>query len=145
MTHEDSGHYAAKHPKGTTLDPKLAEAVNQVVKEGNVACSAAHKVASEVGVPPTQVGVAIDLLEYRISKCQLGLFGYGPAKKKRVRPADVVTSDLAEAIKESRVDGRLPCAACWELAKKTGITRMQASEACEALGVKIKSCQLGAF
>ncbi len=144
MTHEDSGHYAEKHPKGTKSDPGLTDAVNKVVKDGEVSCAAAHKVAADAGVTPAEVGTAIDLLEYRICKCQIGLFGYGPGKN-RVRPADVVTPDLAAAIKASRVDGRLPCAACWELAKKTGITRMQASEACEALQVKIKPCQLGAF
>jgi hypothetical protein len=118
--------------------------VKRVAKDGSVSCAAAHKVAKETGVTPMETGVVIDLLEYRIGRCQLGLFGYGP-EKKRVQPAKSVPQELAAAIKDALVNDRLPCSACWALAKTYDMTRMQASAACEALGVKIQPCQLGAF
>jgi len=43
------------------------------------------------------------------------------------------------------VDERLPCAAAWDIAAQAGISKMALSAACEALGIKIKPCQLGAF
>ena len=144
MTHEDAGHYAAKHPEGTTPDPNIAETLKQHVRDGKITCAAAHKVARELSVSPAEVGKTIDLLEYRLSKCQLGLFGYEP-EKKYVEPASTVSPELADAIRGSLVNDRLPCVSSWDLAKKSGISKMALSAACEALGIKIKPCQLGAF
>jgi len=39
----------------------------------------------------------------------------------------------------------LSCAVSWEIADALQLTRMAVSEACEALKIKIKPCQLGAF
>jgi PIN domain nuclease of toxin-antitoxin system len=39
----------------------------------------------------------------------------------------------------------LSCAAAWEIAKKINIPRMKVCAAAEALEIKIKPCQLGAF
>jgi hypothetical protein len=144
MTHEDAGHYAAKHPPDTNLNPGIAGAVKQVIKNGKISCAAAHKIAREMKVPPADVGVTIDLLEARINHCQLGLYGYAP-EKRIVKPADNVPKDLEETIKESLVDDRLPCKASWEIAEKFSISRMNVSAACETLNIKISVCQLGSF
>ncbi|MBN2516744.1 MAG: hypothetical protein JXC33_12015 [Deltaproteobacteria bacterium] len=144
MTHEDAGHYALKHPPDTNLNPGIAEAVKHIIKNGKISCAAAHKIARELKVPPADVGVTIDLLEARINRCQLGLYGYEP-EKRIVKPADGVPKDLEETIKGSLADDRLPCKASWEIAEKFGISRMNVSAACETLNVKISVCQLGSF
>jgi hypothetical protein len=144
MTHEDAGHYAAKHPAETQPDPQIARAVKKKVSDGGIACATAFKIASDLNVPPASVGVVIDLLEVRIEKCQLGLFGYSPGKRI-VKPAENVSPRLAEAIKGSLVGNCLPCASSWEIAKKFGLAKMDVSAACEALKIKISSCQLGSF
>jgi len=144
MTHEDEGHYTAKHPIGTELSKQIAEAVKRKVVNGRITCSAAHAIANELNFSPADVGMAIDLLEVRINKCQLGLYGYSP-QKRIVKPAKEVSQQLEEVIKTSLVNNRMPCLSCWEIAKKFGIAKMKISEACELLKIKISPCQLGAF
>lgn len=143
MTHTDAGHYAAKHP-GKNLDEKIAQRVKSAVAENKIACAEAFKIAVELNVRPADVGLTVDLLEVRIKKCQLGLFGYGD-KKKAVMPADKVSTDIRQAIEKSAVNGRLPCKSAWEISEKLGLPKMEISSACEAMKIKIISCQLGAF
>jgi hypothetical protein len=144
MTHQDAGHYRAKHPIDTELDPKIVEAIRQKTVDGRITCAAAHKIAGKLDVLPADVGVLIDLLEIRIEKCQLGLFGYG-TQMNAVKPAQRVSPELQEAIKGSLVNNRISCLSCWEIAERFGIAKRDVSAACEALQVRISSCQLGAF
>jgi hypothetical protein len=144
MSHENAGHYAAKHAPGTQLNSQIAEFVKQRTSDGKITCTNAHRIATELNVSPAEVGVTIDLLESQISKCQLGLFGYGQ-KKRIVQPAEQVSPELKQAIEEVQTDNCLSCLSSWELAKQFGISRIDIAAACEALGVKIVSCQLGTF
>jgi len=143
MTHEDAGKYRAKHPPGTALQPDLAQALKTVARDSRVTCAAAHKIAAAAGVPPAEAGKAIDLMEYRIITCQMGLFGY--PEKKRVKPVDPVPGLLKEALLAASSDNRISCAACWKIADSLEIARMEVAGACETLGIRIKPCQLGAF
>lgn len=144
MVHEDAGHYAAKHPDGK-IDKNLAEAIGIKEKLGRITCVAAHVIAKKLGCAPEKVGMNIDLLEKRIRRCQLGLFGYDKKKKKMVKPAAMVTWKLETAIREAMQGDRIACQAAWDLAKKMSLTKMEVSSACEAMGVKVSNCQLGAF
>jgi len=56
-----------------------------------------------------------------------------------------VPADLKSRIAEAESGQRLSCRQVWEIAKRSGVRKMTASNACEALGIKIKPCQLGAF
>lgn len=144
MAHEDAGHYAAKHPEGTEVDPEINQKLQKKIIEGKISCAAAHAIAGELKVAPEQVGIAIDLMEARIHKCQLGLFGYQP-EKCIVKPAENPSAEVTSAINAQLVDGRIACRQCWELADTLGIRKMDASSVCEGIGVKINKCQLGAF
>jgi len=144
MTHEDAGHYALKHSSSATLDAGIAEAVRPKVSNGKIACAAVHKIAVDLDIPPSEVGQTIDLMELRLHRCQLGLFGYGP-QRRIVEPVESVTPTLREAIEASLVDNRLPCRVAWAIAEKLGIKKMDVSSACEALKIKICDCQIGSF
>ncbi|GBC60403.1 hypothetical protein DENIS_1355 [Desulfonema ishimotonii] len=144
MPHEYAGHYAAKHPPGTQPDPRIAEALNAKVRDGKISCAAAHSIAEELNVSPAQVGKNMDLLEMRLHKCQMGLFGYTP-EKRLVRPAESVSPALEQAIRSAMRDNRIPCVECWAIAEKFGISRMEIANACEALNIKSSPCQIGAF
>jgi hypothetical protein len=144
MTHENAGHYAAKHPKGAVPDARVAEVLNTKVKDGKVSCAAAHSTAKELNVLPKEVGRTMDLMEFRIVKCQMGLFGYTP-EKKIVRPAETVSPELQAAVSGELKDGRIACRAAWDIADRFGISRMEVASACEALAVKVSPCQIGAF
>jgi hypothetical protein len=104
----------------------------------------AFRLADELQKPPSEIGEAADLLGIRLVKCQMGLFGYAP-EKKIVQAAAAVDSGLEDAIRGRLENGRLPCRAAWSLAEAFKMSRMGVSAACEALGIKVKPCQLGAF
>lgn len=144
MTHEDAGHYALKHPSSAIPDARIAEAVRPKASNGKITCAAIHKIAAELMVLPSEVGQTVDLLEFRLIKCQLGLFGYGP-KRRIVEPAESIIPTLREAIEASLVDNRLPCRVAWTIADKLGIKKMDVSSACEALEIKVCDCQIGSF
>lgn len=144
MTHEDAGHYAAKHGDGARLVPEIQQALEQVIKEGTASCAALHKIANDLDVPPSEVGKATDLMEVRLTRCQMGLFGYSP-EGRIVRPADVVSPELETAIRGALIDGKVPCRLSWDIAKRFGVAKMDVARACETLRIKISSCQLGAF
>ena len=144
MTHEDAGHYAAKHPVGTKADPEISQRLGQEMIAGKVSCAAAHAIADELHAAPGKVGIAIDLLEARIHKCQLGLFGYQP-EKRIVKPATDPLPEIKKAVAARLVDGRITCKDCWDIADQLGTKRMDISSVCEGMGIKVGKCQLGAF
>jgi len=143
MTHHDSGHFSAKHPDGTNVQATLQQAVREQIVNKEITCHAAFAVCEALQVTAREVGIAIDLQEGRIRKCQLGLFGY--PKGKAVKAAETVGPELRAAIEAALVDGRLPCVDAWRIADTLGIARLAAANACETLKIKIKPCQLGAF
>lgn len=144
MTHKDSGHFAGKHPEGTTVAPEISQAVQKRIDNGRISCADAHAIAKSLNVSPRLVGIAIDLQEARIQKCLLGLFGHGKGRKA-VQPAESVSTELAEVIEAEMVHDRLPCEAAWRIAKEKTLSRTTVANACEKLGIRIKPCQLGAF
>lgn len=136
--------YAAKHDKTTPLDAELAQALKDIQGEDGVSCENAHAIAQRQHKTPRESGIALDLLNLRIARCQLGLFGYTP-RKRIVRPVADVDPALTDAIRAGLVTGRLSCEAAWSIAERHECTRLKVAEACEGLGIKIADCQLGAF
>lgn len=127
----------------------ITESVKQSLVEGQLPCAVAFAIAEQSGADPLQVGQAADALDVRLSKCQLGLFGYGPragGKHRRVQPMPNVPPQLVEAIRAGLgKDGRLSCATAWRIAAELGLARQAVSDAVEGLGLRIVQCQLGAF
>jgi len=144
MTYKDRGHYANKHPEDRKVDEKVAQAVKEHASKDEISCASAFKIVKDLAVQPDEVGFTLDVSEITIVKCQLGLYGYRP-QKKVIKPAESVPPDLEKTIREALVNDRLSCATSWEIAEKNGLSKMDISSACEALGIKISPCQLGAF
>ncbi|MCX5838548.1 MAG: hypothetical protein NTW71_08530 [Deltaproteobacteria bacterium] len=143
MTHSDAGRYSAKHAPGGSPDERIAGAVREKATGGELDCAEAERIAAALGIRLAEIGRTLDLLELRIGRCQLGLFGY--PEGKAVHPAAAVASGLDADIRGRLADGRLPCKAAWEIASKRKVARMEVSSACESLKIRIKPCQLGAF
>ena len=126
--------------KNSLLDKEI---LNRIT-DNELSCVAAFEIAVKLNVPAKDIGEAADRLKIRLGKCQLGLFGYKP-DKKIVKAGEPVSAELKAAINKSLEGGRLSCIKAWEIASKLKIQRFSVSCACEALKVKIKECQLGAF
>lgn len=144
MTHRDAGNYRNKHPKDVNLNQDIAKSVGEKTVDGAITCADAFLIADEHKTSIREVGVTIDIMELRINNCQLGLFGYGKGKE-RLKAAENVNEELKNAILHELINGRLPCESSWKIADKFNISKKEVSSACEALGIKIKPCQLGAF
>jgi hypothetical protein len=144
MTHEDGPHYSGKHPQERIKDETLKQAILDRTAGGQVPCATAFEIAQLLDRAPAEVGRAVDLLDFKLIKCQLGLYGYQP-EKKIVTPEPPENPAMEQAIRSRLVDGRLPCERAWAIARQFKVQKMRVSAACEALGIKIKPCQLGAF
>jgi hypothetical protein len=141
---KDARRNVEKHQPDVVVEPLLRETLLEQASKGELPCAVAFEVAQELRVLPDAVGQAADLLELRLVKCQLGLFGYRP-EKSIVKPAASVSPELERAILAGLVNDRLPCKTAWDIAEQLGIQKMKVSGACDAMGIKIKPCQLGAF
>jgi hypothetical protein len=126
------------------LDAALTDALRRQAREGELPCAVAFKLASDLGRVPADIGQAADQLDIRLVKCQLGLFGYSP-EKKIVQAAPAADPAMETAIREKLENGRLACRSAWEIAAALHVPKMAVSAACEAMQIKIKPCQLGAF
>ena len=116
--------------------------------DGRVTCATMHRIARKLGVEPIEVGNVASESDVHASQCQLGLFGHGARGqgKGRVVRADVEVSDeLAEHMRAALVDGRLPCAAAWDIATELKLNRIDLGNAAETLDISIAPCQLGFF
>ncbi len=116
MAHKDEGNCGAKHGGGEVdINPEIAELIWKRGTENSLDCANAHKIAAELDVPPADVGKTLDLMEWKITRCQLGLFGYeNPSKRIKA-------------------------------AAELSVSRLEAACLCDALDLKIGRCQLGSF
>lgn len=136
--------FADKHGAATRINESIKENIVRQTKNNELSCAKAFKIADELNVSAAEVGKTADLLNMKLVKCQLGLFGYAP-EKKIVKPKATRNPKLEGAIQESLVEGTLACAKAWEIARDFDIPKMAVSAVCEQLKIKIKPCQLGAF
>jgi len=144
MGSEQGNNFAKKHKGKIKLDPSIKEAVLKRSKEEKLPCAVAFEIVKELGAEAAEVGKTVDILNFRLVKCQLGLFGYLPGKKI-IKPQSTEDQDLKDAILNALVDGRLPCKNAWDIAAEFKIGKMTISSIAEAMKIKIKPCQLGAF
>ncbi len=143
MTHEDAGHYAKKH-QDKKIDETIAMVLKNKAKNGKITCASVHAAAKELGILPREAGVQADLLELRLTKCSLGLYGYGP-QWDILQKDFTISEELDNAINSAAENKRITCSACWKIADELKIKKIDVASACEKKGLKIKQCQLGAF
>ena len=144
MKHQKGQKFADKHGVDVRVNEWVKEHIIGQTQNNELACAKAFKIADELNVSAAEVGKTADLLNMKLVKCQLGLFGYTP-EKKIVKPKAASTIKLESAIQDSLAEGALPCAKAWEIARNFDISKMTVSAVCEQLKIKIRPCQLGAF
>lgn len=112
-----------------------------------LACEAGEKISKELKVEISEAGVTADLLEIKINKCHLGLFGWGekPNHGKDIRATDLVPVEIKTILEKAAEKGAARCSALWAIDHRLGVKRNSVSAACDTLKLKIRSCQLGAF
>ena len=133
---------------GLIPDADIATEIRGRLSEGKLSCAAAFAIAHDLDRDPLTVGQTADAMEIRLTRCQLGLFGY-PGKQgwQSSGVTERATPEGLEAALHAACDaeGRLPCAKAWEVAAAFSIPRLQVGWVSEGLGIRIITCQLGAF
>jgi len=140
----EKGNYRGKHLSKVIPDPVISEAVKKKTVDDTITCGDAEYLAHTLSKSMLEVGIVLDLMETQIVKCQLGLFGYSP-HQRIVSPAQKIDPKVEEAVKAKLINGHLLCYEAWEIAKAFSLPRIDISSVCEAIGIKIGPCQLGAF
>ena len=136
--------FSTKHKSDEKPDTSIKNEILKRTKNEKIPCAVAFDIAKALQMSPEKVGKTADLMNYRLTKCQLGLFGYQP-KKKIVKPQDSIDADVKDAVSAALVQGKLSCQRAWDIASRLHVSKMTVSGACETMGIKIKDCQLGAF
>ena len=125
---------------------ELEAKVKEALRDGQLPCAFAFRVSEETGATPAHVGAEANRLDVRISRCQLGLFGFQVfGRKGLVQKLEKVPGDLTVALNGAASDGRIACAALWRIAEAHGLPRVAVACAAETLDLRITPCQLGCF
>lgn len=130
------------------MNERIHEAMLQRLEDGKLPCNHAFAIAHGLEVEPLAVGQTANEAGIRISRCQLGLFGYGPkaeGKHKIVHAMDKVPERLAARLRAEVEGDSISCRAIWRVADGLGYRRIEASSAVEAMGLRVSRCQLGCF
>lgn len=130
------------------MDEQIHQAMLERLEDGKLPCNQAFAIAQTPSVDPLAVGMAANEAGIHISRCQLGLFGYGPksqGKHKIVHPMEEVPAQLAARLRARSTEDGITCTAIWQVADGLGYKRIEASSAVEAMGLKVSHCQLGCF
>ncbi len=143
MTKSDNGTFEQKHPPASIPDPEISKEIYENTQNDELPCAVAFQINKITGKTPLEIGKTADLLNIRIVKCQLGLFGY--PEKKVVKPKTVENENMKKQIEDSLKNGKLGCADAWTIADNFDVARMHVSAYCETMEIKIDRCQLGAF
>ncbi len=113
---------------------------------GRLPCALAFRAAAETGATPVEIREAADVADIRVSRCQLGLFGFEEFGEKRLSNYVMdVPDDLREALANAATSDAIPCAAAWRLADDLGVPRALVGSVVNAMGLRIIQCQLGCF
>jgi hypothetical protein len=138
-----------KLPPGPPADPLIAADIRGRLENGLLSCQAAFDAAARLGVAPGDVGRTADALALKLTRCQLGLFGF-PGHAKGWSAAGAAERPVPAGLKEALLAARdargdLSCLVIWREADRFGVDRVQAGFIADSLDVPIRHCQLGAF
>jgi hypothetical protein len=135
-------------PGDLELNPDIVEAIHTRQVDDKLPCAQAFLIAETLEVEPSVVGQTADGLDVRLSRCQLGLFGY-PGKQgwDHANIAEHPVPDgLPGAVRTAGdASGHLSCIEAWQLAEQFDVPRMLVGYVADQLDIKILQCQLGAF
>ena len=145
MSHKDAGNYSKKRSSGDGPGNHVTRRIESLSRNAQITCFDAHGIAEDSKTAPLEIGEAIDLLEIKVIRCQLGLFGHGGKRRNIVSPANVVPNELRDRIMKDVEDNRISCKSLWDIAAERGIAKMEMTATCETLKIKICCCQLGTF
>lgn len=133
-----------RHHEGFVPDQEIAEKIKTESENGYITCASAFKLAGKIGISYSELGKYADTFDIRLSKCRIGLFGYGKGVKL-VKKLDTVDDRIEEKINPLLTDNRVNCEDVLRIAEELNISPVMVGSVCQTNNIKIKNCCLGAF
>ena len=143
MTLDEKKNALETRATGSKVNGRIMAAITARRKGSSLSCAEAFDIARSLDVERRDVGSTLDSMKIKIVKCQLGLFGH--KEGKRVKPDSSPPEALSSVLTPFRKTGRISCSRVQEIARELNLGRPAVVNACEAFGIKITPCQLGAF
>lgn len=129
-----------------TVQAQIRSAVDE---DGLLTCEAAHAIAKRLDRKPGEVGKQATDLGVRITRCQLGFFGYAPSKGmpgyKLVRELATLPEPVSTLVRDAAEQGKISCLTLWRIAQEHDVGRPDMGNIVETLRIKVAPCQLGCF
>ena len=135
-----------ENPAGLTDDllASLADKLKASLKEGNLPCGTAFKIARDAGVPNIAIGEIADRLGIRVTNCQIGCF-----KVDKIVYSDnldkKVDEDILAKLETLKKNDALTCVNVFELARQLNLPPMAVANVANDRNLKVHYCQLGCF
>jgi len=130
------------------LDPEklaLVEAtVKAALRDGYLPCPVGWGIAKKMAVPRIAIGAIMDRLGVRVANCQLGFFTVDKTPGLDSNTGEPVP-EIDSALRDLDAAHNLTCSTAFELAHRLKARPMTVSARANALGLKIRLCQLGCF
>jgi hypothetical protein len=135
-----------ENPAGLTeeVHARLTDKVKSSLRDGNLPCGIAFKIARDAGVPNIAVGEIADRLGIRVTNCQIGCFKVD----KIVNPDNLdkkVDEDILVKLETLKKNDALTCVNVFELARQINLPPMAVADVANARNLKVHHCQLGCF
>ena len=123
MSSDKKKHYTGDEAK---IDDRIKTLVLEHSENKKLKCATANKIAKDFNISAGDIGRHADLLDIRLTKCQMGLFGY-PQGSKIVKESESVNPDLEKAIKTKIVSGKISCREAWNIASEMEMSKIEVS------------------
>jgi hypothetical protein len=135
-------------PKDETLNRTIVEQLRARSHENRLSCASAFDIAASLSIPASEIGRTANATGVRLSRCQLGFFGYPNKQAWDLVNLEIlpVPDGLIAAMQaaQDKTD-TVSCAKLWQLAATYRVPRLQVGYLADRLGVHVTPCQLGAF
>jgi len=123
---------------------ELESVVKASLKDGYLSCPVAWGIARKSNVPKIVVGEIADRLGIRITNCQLGCFKIEKTPYDNSSYSNI-DGEICNILKELHETEQLTCAKAFELARQFDLKPMVIANEVNAMGLRIRGCQLGCF
>ncbi len=133
-----------KSPVEFASDETIAEKIKEITENGYLSCTVAFRLADQVGLSSGEIGRYADVLDLRLTKCRIGLFGHGKGIKL-VKKLESVDAVLESRVNEFAINERVNCEDVLKVADEFKVSPVIVGSVCQTKGIKIKNCCLGAF
>jgi hypothetical protein len=123
---------------------QLENMVKASIRDGNLQCATAFKIAKQAKVPKIAVGELTDRLGIRVTNCQIGCFKVDKIVHDNFDQKKI-GDEITPLLESMGKNNELTCSKVFELALQLKLNPMAIADVANLRNMKIHRCQLGCF